>query len=167
MTTIPFEREVLQAIVAEDDIAAVAHRRLRGRGALAPHEHHGLRTARQHHGLITDFARIAVRRHACDTGDAAAITTRYHPHAMPQRRELHRCPGHERRFAGATDGEIADDDDRHLDAYTVTQPQPVQDSAHGHGGAVEIRQRREPALGLSVPRRFERRGHLSCGIRRA
>jgi hypothetical protein len=147
---------MLQAIVGQDDVRALRHRLARRGDSILGHEHRGLGTARQQQRLVAHFRSTAVQGHTRDATRAAAITARDDGHAQSAGGQVHRQPGHQRRLAGAPDGEIAHHHHGHRDARAIAQPDPVQEIAQPHDRAIQKRERREPqGTRAAVPEGFE------------
>ena len=131
------QREVLQSIVADDDVGAIAQPPSGRRDPVASDEHR--RRARRasssgssptSRGRLCRVTRVTPRR-------PAAVAARDDGHAHPGGSEPGGQPGDQRRLAGAADGEIAHHHHGcgHLDA--MPQAHAVQQAAHAHDCAVE------------------------------
>ena len=112
------ERVVLQAVVADDDIAFGMRREqgMCGSGALGADPHRTGATAREQHRFVTDHAWIAVDRGTLRPAGTAAVAAADYARVIAAFTQQLGEPDHERSFAGAADADIADHDYRHRHA---------------------------------------------------
>ena len=121
---------VLQAVVAEDDVAIVGlEQRPRRRHPIRPHHHRTAAAPRQQHRLVADFARIAVGTDSARPfGRPAAVATTDHAGFVAGFAQQFHQPRHQRGLARAADADVADHDDRDAEAHALQYPVLVQEA---------------------------------------
>ena len=102
---------MLQAIVADDDVAAGGDQRLRGGDAIAVHAHLGVGRAGDQQGLVADQRRIAVGIDPTWHGFVLAAVPAAGDTGRPAFRAQARDQGdHQRGLASAAGGDVAHHD---------------------------------------------------------
>ena len=153
------QRRILKSVIHDDDGRPRRHCRLRTLRAITRHD--GRRRTRQQQRLVADIGGAMLQRiDPHRAGEPPAIAAREEDRCFTGGREHARDGQRRRCLAGATDGWIADADDRHAGAHAVSS-QPM-----GSHRAIDRRQRRQHRGGgaaLPPPERWLT--HDCCGAR--
>jgi len=141
---VAIERVMLQAIVGDNDvdIRRIGEQCASGGGPIGANPY-GHACFGEDQRLVTRVARSVCCDDATNVIGTTTVTATDDARmkaALPQRGD-ERC--NERRFAGATDGDVADDDDGDGKARTLQQPAPVTDAPQRSDASKEPGKRKQ------------------------
>ncbi len=155
---------MLEAIVGKEDRAFRMRGQQPARGgdpvASDPHRH---AERGQDERLVADDPRIGILPYRQRDAGGTPIATTHDARPMAARREMLRERGDQRRLAGATDGHVADHDDRHRQPLRGQHADAVQPAPSHDDQPVQQRQWPQQRCKEGQARRIPGRDHAVGG----
>ncbi len=158
--TVPAQCIMLQAVVADNHVAAGFDQEPRRLGPRAADRDRQPRAAREQQRLVADRRGVVRRRHQPCAGGGAAIAAARDSRPASGFGEARREPGDQRRLAGAADAQVADDDDRARHLSRLAQTVPVEPAAGRRSRRVD--RRKGISHGGGGDRRYQTRLNHDC-----
>ena len=136
---VPAHRQMLQAVVADNQIAlGMGQQASGGPRAVRVRRNRTTRRQRQQYGLVTNHDRVAVRPDLLwPVVGFPPVTARDDAGAQPPGNQEVRDPDDQRRLARAADADVADDDYGRADPTHMGDTETVGAAAQNRHGAIQ------------------------------